>query len=72
MLLSVGDHDDGGDGDARRTLAPSWTRHSRARRSSHTDDSDAHNVSVYRCADGGATNPGEDPIDSFYGSRGLW
>ena len=72
MLLSAGDHGDGGDGDARRTSGPGWTRHSRVRHSSRTDSNDAHNGSVYRCADGGATNPGEDPIGSFYGSRGLW
>jgi hypothetical protein len=72
MLLSAGDHGDGGDGGAHRTSRPGWSRHSRARRSSRTDDSDGHNVPVYRCADGGATNPGEDPIGSFYGNRGLW
>ena len=72
MLLSAGDHGDGGDGDARRTSGPGWTRHSRARRRSHTDSGAGHNGRVCRYEDGDATSHDGDPTGSFDDSHVLW
>jgi hypothetical protein len=67
--LPLSDGDDDGDDAGDQTSGPSWTHHSKARRSSHND---AHNGRVSRYGDGDATNHDVDPSDNSDGSRGFW